>query len=397
MPDTQIEHGVEKSAPAVLLHYSIILTGIGTVFLGPLLPSLTRVLALGDAGGGSLLASQFAGAFLGGWTTGAPLRRSMLRGYAAAIAGYLALATISATGRQPWAARVALAVLGFGIGQLLTSTNLIASMKWSARRGRALTLLNFSWSAGALATSLLLLRLLRHVTLPHLLFAISTLLLAGGVAALASAPDVPSTSTVADRSSPRAGVPGLRQTIWAYFALQLFIYGGVETCLSEWLTTFDLRYGGGTWHGNPLSQTAFWGTLTATRAIAPALMLRVSERLLLRLGLASAVFALLLLLGGHVPNVICASLAGLSLAVWFPLVLTAMIGEQARPRQVGQIIAVSGLGASAFQWLMGHLAESLGSLREALWLPLAGIVTLVALSYRKSAIAKSSSEAAKSV
>ena len=274
MPDTQMRQEAEASAPAVLLHYSIVLTGIGTVFLGPLLPSLTSLLGLGDGGGGSLLASQFIGAFLGGWTTGTPLRRSMLRGYTAAIAGYsavnaspvtnAALAWICGTGRQPWAARIALAVLGFGIGQLLTSTNLIASMKWVSQRGRALTLLNFSWSAGALATSLLLIRLLHSFSVPDVLFSMSVLLFIGCAAAVFTLKPLPASGSGVS-SAPFAGVPG---RIWFYFASLLFIYGGVETCLSEWLTTFDLRYGSLLWFGSPLSQTAFWGTLTATRAIA---------------------------------------------------------------------------------------------------------------------------------
>ncbi len=380
MPDTHMEQRAEPSAPAVLLHYSIVLTGIGTVFLGPLLPSLTALLRLGDGGGGSLLACQFVGAFLGGWTTGVPLRRSMLRGYTAAIVGYAALAWVCAAVRQPWAARVALAVLGFGIGQLLTSTNLIASVKWASSRGRALTLLNFSWSAGALATSLLLIRLLHRFSVPQVLFSMSALLFLGCAAAVFTTNREPSIG----RESVPASYTGISGGVWFYFASLLFIYGGVETCLSEWLTTFDLRYGSLLWFGSPLSQTAFWGTLTITRAIAPALMLRIAERVLLRSGLALAAAALGLLLAGILPATLCASLAGFSLAVWFPLVLTTMVGERARPRQVGQIIAVSGLGASAFQWMMGHLSERLGSLREALWLPLAGIVVLLVLSSRKS-------------
>ncbi len=365
-------------APAALLHYCILLTGFGTVFLGPMLPALTALLHLSDRGAGTLLAAQFSGAFLGGWTTSAPLQRSMLRGLAAAALGFAALATCALRAPSLAYALPALALLGFGIGQTITSVNLLASHKWAHRRGAALNLLNFSWSCGALTAPLLLLRLLRTLHPSTILYSFAALLVAGFAATLLQ--QSPGTDP-ADTGSRAAG---LRRPAYLFFGLLLFLYGGVETSLSGWLTTFDHRYvASAGWQSMALSTAAFWASLTMTRLLAPALLRVIPERLLLRLGLAVATCALLLLLLAHgtVQITACAAVAGLSLSPWFPLVLSALVAQSPTASQAGRVIAISGLGAAALPWLVGQVSVASGSLRVALLLPAAGVVLLLLLSF----------------
>ena len=365
--------------PAALLHYCILLTGFGTVFLGPMLPALTGLFHLSDRGAGTLLAAQFTGAFLGGSTTAAPLRNSMLRGLAAAALGFTALGAATLFTPSLLYALPALVVLGFGIGQTITSVNLLASAKWTQRRGAALNLLNFSWSFGALTAPLLLLRLLRSVHVSVILFAFAVLLAGGLMATLLHRPAP--TLTAATQA---VEAPGLRRSVYVFFGSLLFLYGGVETSLGGWLTTFDHRYAASAgWQGMAISTAAFWASLTVARLLTPFLLRVLSERLLLRLSLATAALALLLMLAAHgtLQITLCAAAAGLSLSPWFPLVLSALVSQSPTASQAGRVIAVSGLGAAALPWLVGQISAASGSLRLALLLPATGILLLLALSF----------------
>lgn len=389
MPDTQTFPLAEQPPSGALLHYSILLSGFGTVFLGPLLPTLTAAMHATDRGGGALLAAQFGGAFAGGWTTGTPLWRCMLRGYVAATIGFAALGWLS--GHAPelrWFLPV-LAVLGFGIGQMITSVNLLASQRWASRRGPALTMLNFTWSLGALTAPLLLLRLLRSLQTGTILTGMAALLFAGLLVSWSRRQRSRVGTAEAREQGPaedRAPVGGgVSTATYLYFCLLLFLYGGVETSLSGWLTTFDARYGMSHF-ALALSTSAFWFSLTATRALAPFALRFVPERALLRIGLAGAVAAFLamLLVSGAAGIAACAALAGVSLAPWFPLVLAQLVGLGPTARQAGRVIAVSGLGAAALPWMVGQISAMTGSLRIALLLPAAGVVTLLMLSLRRT-------------
>ena len=398
MPDTHNSTAPQRASAAAalpradrvpsapLLHYAALLSGFATAFLGPSLPALTLALHQSDRGGGTFLAAQFTGAFLGGWTTRAPLHRCLLRGYTAATAGFALLAATLATHPSVPFAILALLLLGFGIGQIITSNNLLASLRWSHHRGAALTLLNFTWSAGALCAPLLLPKLLAALG-PATIFGAVAALLAAGLIATAFAP----ADAVAPLAAPSpevqqaAASTGLSRSTFLYFCLQLFLYGGVETSLSGWLTTYDLRYAGAA-EAFAASTAAFWFCLTGTRAAASALLLRLPERPMLRAGLTLSVCTLGALLAvGHgrlLP--ILAGLTGAALAPWFPLLFSGLVGEGPTAPQAGRIVAVSGLGAAALPWLVGQISANTGSLREALLLPIAGTVALLFLSFRQA-------------
>jgi MFS transporter, FHS family, glucose/mannose:H+ symporter len=371
----------ERIPQPALLHYAALLSGFGTAFLGPSLPALAGSLHLSDRGGGALFAAQFTGAFLGGWSTRAPLRRCMLRGYTCAALGFAALAATLAIHTALLWAVAALLLLGFGVGQIITSNNLLASLLWSHRRGAALTLLNFTWSAGALCSPLFVPALLRAYGPAVILGTFAALLAAGLLAVLATRP----ASTQAVIAGTSTASSGLSQRTFLFYCLQLFLYGGVETSLDGWLHTYDLRYTHAT-HAFAASTAAFWFCLAGTRAAASALLLRLPERQFLRAGLVAAIgtLATLLALGNGRGNVIplLAGLTGAALAPWFPLLFSGLVGEGPTATQAGRIVAVSGLGAAAIPWLVGQVSAGTGSLRTALLLPIAGVLALLLLSLR---------------
>ena len=378
--------GVHDSLPGsphlALLHGGMLLSGFGTVFLGPALPALAASAHATDSGSGLFFTAQFIGAFFGGVTTSRRLWRSLIRGSAAAMIGFFLLGIcVRRHAPAPWDA-AALLPLGFGVGQMLTSLNLLASRRFAAHRGAALSLVNFSWSLGAVLAPFALGSLLPTVTLGKLLLSLATLFaLAVGTALWNSNGDAG-----ADEAAVASGAgPSLPLASFLHFATLLLLYGGIETSLGGWITTFGTRYGSGTLRSSALGATAFWIGITAGRALSPLILRAMRERTLLTAALAcaAALTAALSQAHGSAGIIALAALLGLSLAPWFPLVLSAMLGEGAAAAQVGTIIAVSGLGAAAMPLLVGAISRSSGSLRIALMTPLAGLIALLFLSLRR--------------
>lgn len=369
-----------SAASPILLHASMLLSGFGTVFLGPVLPALAAAAHTSDSGSGLFFTAQFIGAFLGGVTTSKNLWRSLLRGSGSAALGFLLLAL--SVGRQAslqWHL-LALLPLGFGVGQMLTSTNLLAARRYVLHRGSALALVNFSWSLGAVLAPLLIGYILASARLSHILS--SAALLFGLVFAGAALNASFGAQTDAMTTPQDAQGTALRWRAFVFFGALLLLYGGVETSLSGWITTFTTRYGSQASLGVAVGVAALWIGITAGRACTPLLLRHVRESTLLHTTLISASVLTALLSVSHGSAVIIAacSLLGLSLAPWFPLVLSAMLAEGAAARQVGTIIALSGIGAATIPLLVGVVSRSAGSLRVALAVPLAGLLGLLAMS-----------------
>jgi fucose permease len=162
----------------------------------------------------------------------------------------------------------------------------------------------------------------------------------------------------------------------------LFLYGGLETCLSGWLTTFALRYGDKTLVVSEYTTLLLWMSLTAGRAGAAVVMLRVGERTVQRwgLGLAAVFTAGLAMAHSAVTIAGFAVLLGLSLAPFFPATFALLMAERPAARQAGIVLAVSGLGAAALPWLMGVVSTRTGSLQMALALPFAAAVGLLGMA-----------------
>jgi fucose permease len=176
---------------------------------------------------------------------------------------------------------------------------------------------------------------------------------------------------------------GLSWRLYVYFAALLVLYGGLETCLSGWLTTFALRYGDKTLAVSEYTTLLLWMSLTVGRVGASAVMLRVGEKTVQRwgLGLAAVFTAALAMAHSAVTIAAFAVLLGLSLAPFFPATWALLMMERPTARQAGIVLAVSGLGAAALPWLMGVVSTGAGSLQVALALPFAAALGLLVMSW----------------
>ena len=364
------------------LHFCLLLSGFATALLGPVLPLLSLRWHMSDQQSGLLLLAQFCGATTGGLTVSKHLRRSLTLGLAAAAIGFLGFA---AAPGLPFAC-IALFVAGWGVGQLISAGNIVAGRRYAEHRGSALALLNFSFSLGAMLSPLLAAWLTPRFALRTLLtgFAACFALVLAGLLAelLAERPTHTREELPAIASSERR----LTLRIFLYFAALLFLYGGVETSLDGWLTTFALRYGD---HAlapalaiGQYTTLVLWASLTAGRALSSALLLRIPEARLQRaaLILTVACIAGLALAHGALAIAILACLLGLSLAPFFPSTFALLMADKPSARQAGVVLAMSGLGAAFLPSLMGVVSTHSGSLQIALAIPLAAAAALLALS-----------------
>ena len=363
------------------MHGSMMLTGFGTVFLGPILPVLAQAAHTTDVGSGWLFTAQFVGSLLGGATINARLWFCLLRGYVAALVGFALLALSAGGSTHTYLLAAALLPLGFGVGQMLTALNLIVSRQPAERRGSALTLLNLSWSVGAVLAPVVLGLAGTGAGPRAVLYAVAALFATG----LALAWLRRGWGFAADRAHPAgagsvSAASRLPRMTFVFYAVLLLIFGGVETSISGWLTTFETRYGGGALSRSTWSTGILWIGIAVGRAVVLGL-LRFREDTVRRGALAVAAVAMLGLANaeGSLQISLWAALLGLSLAPWFPLLVSTMTAEGTTPGEAGKIIATSAIGAATVPWLVGVLSRFTGSLRIGLLLPYVGLMVLLTM------------------
>src|SRR5882757_269971 len=116
-----------RLAPSIgWMHYGLALTGLGTALLGPILPLIARQWSLLDSQSGLLMTAKFVGATLGGMSVMKDLRHSMIVGTTAAALGFGGFALAAGFEHGMGAGCVGLFVGGFGLGQMITSINILA-------------------------------------------------------------------------------------------------------------------------------------------------------------------------------------------------------------------------------------------------------------------------------
>jgi fucose permease len=354
------------------MNAAFVLAGLATFLLGPILPSLITQWHLTDQQAGLLLLAQFTGATLGGALVSSNLFRSFISGVILAATGFFSFAT---SGHFS-SACLALFLAGFGVGTVIASVNIIAGSRYTQHRGSALSRLNISFSAGCLLSPILASALPRAHAPVYLAWTLCALFLAVFLLLL---PQLWHAGPASD--APPASTPILTPTFFLFVAI-LFFYGGLETCLSGWLTTYALRYGTSSLVLSQYTLVLLLCGLTAGRAFATSLLKTIPEATLLRIALVLTIamaVALALTHSGIVLTVEAVAL-GICLAPIFPAAFALYMARKPTARQAGLVLAASGLGAAAIPWLMGVVSTHTHSLRLALTLPVAAALTLLALS-----------------
>ena len=345
------------------LAVGFLLAGLGTALLGPILPTVARAWRLTDAASGALFLAKFVGAFLGGVSVSRRLRLSLFSGTLLCFAGFAAFALAP----NAWLGGATLLVGGFGLGQIIASTNILAGLRYQRHTGSALATLNFFWALGAVATGLLAAWFVPRFGLRGPLLVFAAMFLLCGLGGWLSPAHTPADGAPA---TPEEN-PSVGRGVMLAFCLLLFLYGGLETCLTSWLTTFTQRYSDTQLLGGQSAVVLLWASLTAGRALSSAALRVVSELTMQTLSLIASTLLTLAIATSHNGALLSAEcvLLGLSLAPFFPSTFALLMHHRPAPRVAGFVLAVSGLGAALFPWLMGTVSTAAGSLRIAMLVP----------------------------
>ena len=367
--------------PAMLwLGIGMLLTGLGTAFLGPILPVLAAQWHINDQQSGLLIAAKFVGAFLGGMSVHRLLRYGVLGGYLLAFAGFVAFAL----SRGMVLGVVGLFVSGYGVGLGITATNILVGRRYVTHTGSALSTLNFFWSLGAVLCGFLAALLLPRFGLHGPMLSFGGLFLLTAVAGIAMTSHRSGVRRSGDEAvlTEQSTVP-LPRLVHLQFVALLFLYGGLETCMTGWLTTYSLRMGGLHLMDGQSAVVLLWSALTVGRALASGAMRLFTETAVQRAGLlasAALIAAIATTHGNGWLSLYCV-LLGLSLAPFFPSTFGILMRRRPNSHQAGTVLAGSGLGAAVFPWMMGYVSNHTGSLRVAMVVPGALAVLLLLLGF----------------
>jgi fucose permease len=382
------DNSVRKQRATALIHAGFILTGVFTVILGPILPFLELRWSLNDSQAAYFFLAQFAGLLAGVLFSSFLIPR---RGFGSSfIFGFLLMGAGAVTlGRGSWMAALAAAfVLGVGIGFLVAATNLWIAEVNAGEEAGSLSLVNFSWTTGAVACPFLV--ELFHAPQSLLNFLLGLGLISGLVGMAFAGIRI-------DNLHPSHGAasrPSLGKTIPVdrvalILAAAFFLYVGTETCFSGWIATYSRRLINAADPAWIIAPSFFWAGMMTGRASATFILRRFAERRVVQCGAALGIAAVVFLLRATTLHSAFAGafLAGLGCAAIFPILVAWMVtyyGVEAR-RVTGVMLAIAEFGAATLPWIVGYISARFGGLHDALAILIGtlGAVFLLATIYPK--------------
>jgi fucose permease len=355
-----------------VLHPVFALTGVLVAIVGSLLPSLARTFHLSDSQSGLLLFLFFIGCSLGALLCKGSYARTITLGFAAIVVCCIAVATA----RWPWLLP-AFWLLGIGVGVPMTAVNLFAGREFALRSASTLTLLNFSWSIGALMAPMLAGWILLHHSYR------STYLFLAAAAAVATAACFWFLKDGTDALNPtgqRAGPANFGLIVM--FAAATFLEVGVENTAVAWLSTFAQRTSAA---GDALAAAVssfYWMGFLGSRGVASFVLFRMPPALMLRIAVATAFGAgtLLALAPWPAAKDMAMLLLGIALAPIFPLLVAGSLARGNQTSDSRWVLAAAGFGGSVLPWLAGWISSQMHSLRAGmLTIPAAQLLMLLLL------------------
>jgi MFS transporter, FHS family, glucose/mannose:H+ symporter len=362
--------GRSRGAAAAALHGAFLLSGVVTVVLGPLIPEASARWGRRPSEVGLLFFFQFVSSSAGAAISSRHPRRHIVAGYGSMAVGLVGLAL------GPFSLALgSAALMGLGLGLSIPATNVVVAAGHPDHRGAALSRLNLVWGLGAVLSPLL------FAVLPARAPAEAVLLPLAALAALAA---LSLAWTLSGDPAPREDARGAAGrsigSLLGLAAAQLFLAVGTEAAMGGWLVAAVVEQGR---VPSLLVGGAFWAAFLLGRAVAPALLARVTEGALhaTALVLAGTGVATLIVAESRLLLGLGSVLAGLGLSPVFPLVMSSLtvLVEASRSRLAGAVFAAGGLGGASLPWLLGRLGEAVGSLRLGFVVPLAAIVLMALL------------------
>ncbi|MGH9746040.1 MAG: MFS transporter [Candidatus Acidiferrales bacterium] len=377
------------AAANLVIHAAFAAAGIVTVLLGPILPILISRWSLTDERAGLFFTTQFCGQLAGCLSTGLliPLRRCGYRltfmiGFALVAVGVAALGMgnvhMGLTGT---------AMYGYGLGLALTGGNLWVAEVFPERRATAVSILNVTWTIGAIASGPFVMIAERTHMLAKFLLGVALFMAVCALMIAAWQIEPLDNSGDGGAGGPAEAATAKILITPAAFALSalFFFYVGTESAVGGWVAAYVNRVESISAMMSALTPAFFWGGLMAGRALAPAFLRafvtkRQAEKILMACGLILAVIATtsLLFAASYRAALFFAAIAGLGLACVYPILVGWLVRIYGvHVRRFGSIIfAIGSLGGATIPWLVGAVSTHSGALRAGLVVPIAACIAM---------------------
>jgi MFS transporter, FHS family, glucose/mannose:H+ symporter len=382
-----------RSANALtLIAYAVFLPiGLVTVLLGPMLPTLSARWSLNYSQAGALFTDQYIASTLAVAVSGVLVARwgyrfAMKAGLLFVIVGLALLLSGSEV-----LGIACIAGYGWGLGLLVPAANLLVAGVNPTRRSAKLNVLNFCWSAGAVACPFLVaFAATRHrVILLFDLVAGCMLVVLVGIAIMPASIVEPAV----DKGRTALGIDWRQRALLPLGAL-FFVYVGTENGFGGWIASYAKSLGSMTVSMSLVSPSFFYASLMFGRLLAPLLLRMIDEIHLAQAGLLVACAGTGgLLLSRALPGVATsACLAGLGLSCVYPITIALLSREfgTAASRIGSVMFTLANLGGGSMPWLVGASANRFGALKAGLAVPLAGCAAMYVLYLRDWKSAESS-------
>src|SRR5579864_9426087 len=375
-------------ALTIVAHAAFVPIGVVTVLLSPLLPTLTARWSLNYSQAGALFTAQFLSSTIAVLLSGILTARW---GFRFAIKTGLIVMAIGVAGVLAGSRLFGLfsiVAYGAGIGLAVPAANLLVAEVNPGRRSAALNLLNFCWSAGAVACPFLVAVAAKshHIPLFLALLAGFSLLMLIGIAAMPKYIVEPATVKIVGQNIAHPIIRWNDGTMLALAAL-FFLYVGVENAFGGWVASYAKSLGNLTPAVALMTPSFFYAALMLGRWLAP-LLLRLSDEIrLVQLGLlvACAGMAGLVLSHGLRGVAVSACLAGLGLSYVYPITISLLSQEfgPASTRIGSVMFTMSNIGGGVLPWVVGASSNRVGTLKAGLAVPLIGCAAMYVLYLRK--------------
>ena len=385
MPATA-KASTSASALTLAAYVSFVPIGIATVLLGPMLPTLSARWSLNYAQAGALftaqyLASTFAVALSGVLASRWGFRFPMKAGLWL-VAGGLAVLLAG----PEWLGIACIAAYGAGLGLAVPAANLMVAAANPERRSATLNLLNFFWSAGAVACPFLVAAAAKSHMIPLFLGFVSVfcVLVAIGIALMPA--HIAEPAVARKVAAPILPLVRKKLNVFLILGVLFLVYVGTENAFGQWVASYSKSLGSMTLAIAVMTPSFFYAALMIGRWLAPALLRTMHEVKLVQAGLllACAGTSGLLFSQGLAAVVASACATGLGLAAVYPITISLLSHEfGTASSRVGSVMFVlSNVGGGLLPWVVGVSSNRFGTLKAGLLIPLLGCATMYVLYLR---------------
>ena len=377
-----------KSAKALTFaaYASFVPIGIATVLLGPMLPILSARWSLNYSQAGALFTAQYMVSTVAVALSGVLVSRW---GFRFAIKTGLVLMSVGVgllLAGPKLLGILCIGAYGGGLGLAVPAANLLVAEVNPGRRSATLNLLNFCWSAGAVACPFLVAAAAKGHRIPVFLGAVAgfALAVAVGIAVMPASIVEPSSNDASRKTGP--AIRFMQNAVVMLGAL-FFLYVGVENGFGGWIASYAKSLGNLTPSQAVMSPSFFYAALMLGRWAAPLALRSIDEVRLVQGGLLVGCAGM----GGLVLShewwgvILSASVAGLGLACVYPITISLLSREfGAGAARIGSLMFfLSNIGGGLLPWVVGLSSNHFDSLKAGLAVPLIGCAAMYGLYLRE--------------